>query len=163
MKKIAILAVLLAQSAFAQTNLNLAVGNKTAEFGLSHTLESEIIVGGSFSLTNSKVIEQRANAVDRGSCLHRMNSAYTPTLFALVGAKFDRLNILAKVGASYINQNICQIDNSLQTDGTFTRDTKSIYLAIGMQAIYQVSDNVGISGSFDNVNSAMLGINLKIN
>ena len=167
MKKFLILSVLLAQSAFAQmpnsTNANLSVGYKTAEIGVTHTLESEFILGGSFALTDSKMIENRTNKIDRGSYLHKMNSKYTPSAFALMGGNFDRINFIGKVGATYIDQNICKINNSMQTDGVYTKDSKVLYLACGMEIMYQVSDFVGISGSFDNVSGAMLGINFKIN
>ena len=167
MKKLIILSVLFVQSAFAQmpssTNANLSVGYKTAEFGITHTLESEIILGGSFSLTDSKNIEDKTNLVDKGSYLHRMNSKYTPSAFVLMGGNFERINFIGKVGASYVDQRLCKINDSRQTDGTFINDNKKVYLAVGMEIMYQVTEFVGISGSFDNVNSLMIGINYQIN
>jgi len=167
MKKVLLLSVLLGTSAYSQmansTNANLSIGYKTAEIGITHTLESEIILGGSISLTDSKLIEKRNNSIDRGNHLYKENSSLTPSAFILMGGNFDRVNLIGKVGATYMNQNVCSIDNSMQTDGVYTKDSKLLYLAIGMEFMYQVSDNWGISGSFDNVNSAMLGINYKIN
>lgn len=166
MKKFLILSVLLAQSAFAQeansTNANLSIGYKTAEIGITHTIESEIILGGSFALTDSKHIEDRTNKIDRGNYAHKMNSKYTPTVFALMGANFDRINFIGKVGACYIDQDIKKI-NYNHKEYVFAKDNKVLYLAVGMQIMYQVSETVGISGSFDNVSGAMLGINFKIN
>lgn len=138
-------------NSFAQSNINLSLGYKTVEIGLTKTLDSEIILGGSFSLTNSKVIEDRINSVDV-NYIHTFNSKYTPTIFGLLGAKFDRLNMIGKVGASYVDQNINTV-----------KDDKHLYLAVGIQLIYEVSNSFGISGSFDNVNSFMAGINYKIN
>jgi hypothetical protein len=167
MKKLVIVLGLLTQSAFSQmansTNANLSIGYKTAELGFTHTLESEIILGGSFAFTDSKVIEDRTNKIDRGSSLHKLNTKYSKTVFALMGGNFKNINFIGKVGANYIDQNICKIADSRQTDGNFVKDSKVLYLAVGMEIMYQISDNIGISGSFDNVNSAMIGINYKIN
>lgn len=160
MKKLILLSVLLTQTVFAQTtNINLSVGNKTVELGLTRTIESEIILGGSFALTNSKVIEDRANLIDAGSYLHKVNTNYTPSVFALMGGKFDNLSIVTKVGSSYINQDIKKINSKED----YHKDSKVLYLAVGVDVMYQISDVIGIGASFDNVNSLMLGINYKIN
>lgn len=164
---IVLLLLLLSQSVFSQvaesTNLNLSIGYKAAEIGFTNTLESEIIVGSCFSLTNSKVIQDRANKVDTGNYLHKMNNDYTPTVFVLMGANFDRFNMVGKIGACYINQNICKINDSRQKERVFIEDTKHLYLSIGVELMYQITDNFGVSGGFDNVNSLMMGINFKIN
>lgn len=161
MKKLLILSILLAQSSFAQM-ISLSLGNKTAEIGISQTLESEIILGGSFALTDSKLLESKVNLLDRGSYLHRMSSNYTPTVFALMGANFDNLNIITKIGASYINQDVCKINSSKETSGIFVRDDKKLYLAMGAMVTYQISEVFGVNCSFDNVSSIMLGINYKL-
>lgn len=167
MKKLVILSVLFAQSVFAQmpnsTNANLSIGYKTAEIGITHTLESEIILGGSFALTDSKHIEQRTNSIDRGNYSHKMNTKFTPSAFALMGGNFERINFIGKVGATYINQDVKKIDYNNKTNDFFAKDSKILYLAVGMEIMYQISETVGISGSFDNVSGGMLGINFQIN
>lgn len=161
MRKLFLLSILFSSSFFAQ-NINLSGGYKTVELGLTHTLESEILLGGSIAMTDTKVIVSRANIADVGSYLHKENTKYTPTVFGLIGGKFNRIHVLGKLGLTYLDQSICKINDSRQTDGTFIKDSRHLYVAMGFQASYYITDRFGINGGFDNVNSGTLGINFKL-
>lgn len=130
---------------FAQEKSNqiaLMVGNKSAEISITHT--DELIYGLSFSETDSKLIEKRANKYSFDD--HMLLNNYTPAIFGLIGGDFEYLSMIGKIGTCYINQSI----NSVV-------DNKKLYLAIGIAIDFKISEFIGIRGSFDNVSGAMIG------
>lgn len=164
MKLLTILSVLFTQFIFAQTiNTNISVGNKALELGVYNTSDEDFVIGGSIAISDTDVNMYRANIADIGNYLHKANSKYTPTIFTLIGGKYNKMTFTGKVGVTYLNQLLCKIQDSRQTDGVFIKDNRHLYVSIGMQAIYNITDNFGISASFDNVNAAMFGINFKLN
>lgn len=128
--------------------LNLSLGNKAAELDYTITTKSEMIWGIGGSLTDSKLVAKRANQFAQK---HYIYTDYVPAIFALGGANFDRLNIVGKIGACYIDQEV---------DGV--KDDKKYYFSIGMIINYSLNERLGISISFDNVNAGMVGLSYKL-
>lgn len=156
MKKILVGLFVLAGVNINAQDVKLSLGYKSVELGVSKTLtDSELIFGGAISLTDSEQIAKRANQFGQE---HKIYDKAIPTVFALMGAEFDRLNIIGKVGACYINR-----QDVTEYNGVTEPYNKKYFLAVGINIMYMVSDKIGISGSYDNVNSAMVGINYKIN
>lgn len=153
MKKILISLFILSVASTNAQDLKLSLGYKSIEVGATKTLESELIFGGAVSITDTHQIEKRANQFSQ---IHKIYDKAIPTTFALLGAKFNRFSMIGKVGACYINRQDVTENNVTEPYN------HKFFLAVGMQLMYMVSDRIGVSGSFDNVNSAMVGINYKI-
>lgn len=156
MKKLIILFCIFSATLNAQ-DLKLSLGYKSAEIGLSKTLQNELIFGGSLCLTDSEQIAKRANQFNQE---HKIYNKVIPSAFILMGAEFDRLNLMGKVGACYIQkQDVKETNGNVSTTTPYNN---IMFLAVGFNIMYMVSDKVGFSVSFDNVNAGMLGINYKL-
>jgi hypothetical protein len=136
--------------ATAQTKINALAGFKSLELGTTITNEeSELIYGVSASVVDSKASQDRANNNDKGKH-HEFNGDVVPTCFGLIGAKFDRLNIIGKIGGAYVSQSINN------------EPTKDLFLALGIMASLKVSNSTPLVLSYDSVNSVQLGISLSL-
>jgi hypothetical protein len=124
-------------------------GYKAAEISISYTAPNELIYGLALSGVNSKVAEKRANNNDLNN--HKFNNKYIPNIFGLIGAKFNNISIIGKLGTAYINQNINNIPES-----------QKYYFTTGIAINYKVSENIGIKTSYDNINSLLLGVTFHI-
>lgn len=132
-------------------SVHTMAGYKSAEIGYTYTdEETELIFGFSVSAVDSKLAEYRANRNDRGK-IHEFKDQFTPAMFFLVGGKFDKLSIIGKLGGSNVKQDINGI-----------KDEKYVYFAAGIIFDYQVSEKISVRGSYDSVNSAMVGVGIKI-
>lgn len=126
------------------------VGYKSFELGFNYMdEESELIYGVSASVVDSKISQDRANNNDKGK-LHEFNGKVVPAIFGTIGAKFEKLNLIGKIGGSFVNQQINK------------EPTKDLFLALGLIAEYEISDRFGIRASYDSVSSIQLGLSLKI-
>lgn len=124
-------------------------GYKTIELGYSYTTEeSESIYGFTISAVDSKTASKRANKNDKGK-IHEFKGDYVPAAFALIGAKFDDLNIIGKLGFTYVDQTINK------------EQSKDVFLAAGLIVDYKLNSNFGARASYDSVNAVMIGISLK--
>lgn len=141
-------------SAFAinaqERKLSIMAGYKAIEFGATYTDgETELIFGGAISLVSSDIVEKRANTNDKGK-IHNMTGKFVPAAFGLIGAKFDELSIIGKLGGAYVEQTI---------NGKI-EDRKFCY-AIGVILDYKLSEIVSLRVSYDNVNAPMAGIGIE--
>lgn len=127
--------------------LAIMLGNKSVEISTTYT--HPLIFGMSVSIVDSKIVEKRANNNDFNK--HNLNSDLTPSVFGLIGGEFEELSLIGKLGASYIDQSI----NGIQ-------EKQKLYFAVGIIADYKINDIIGIRVSFDNVNSAMIGITIHL-
>lgn len=138
-------------NAQSSNNAILLVGYKSVEIGYSVNDEESLNLGFSLSAVDSKLVQDRANRNDVNRHKHDFKGSLVPSVFWLVGGTFDKITLTGKVGTSYINQLI---------DGL--EDKKKIYLAVGIILSHKISDRVSISGSYDNVNSAAIGLTYKL-
>lgn len=122
-------------------------GYKSFELGFTYLDEEiELIYGVSASVVDSKLAEKRANRNDIGK-VHEFNGKAVPAVFGLIGAKFDDLSIIGKIGGAYLNQTI---------NGKL--EPQKAYLAFGLVVDYKITDTIGLRGSYDSVNSALIGV-----
>lgn len=133
----------------AQSQVSVMAGYKAIEVSGAYTAENELIFGLAISAVDSKMTQKRANTNDKGSN-HEFKSDYTPAAFALIGAKFDELSIIGKIGGAYIKQEI---------DGK--PEPQNIYLTVGVIIDYKISELTGIRVSYDAVSGPMAGISLN--
>lgn len=138
-------------SATAQEkHTSIMLGYKSIELGYTYTdEETELIFGSSISGVDANTAEKRCNRNDKGKH-HEFNGSVVFAWFLNAGAKFDRLNIIGKIGGSYVSQQI----NS--------EPTKDLFLALGLTASYSVNERYSIIGSYDSVNSVQAGIMIKL-
>lgn len=126
---------------------SIMVGNKSFEIGYTYKTEG-LNYGISVSTVDSDLVEKRANNNDISK--HDFNSSYTPAVFGLIGATFDKVTITGKLGGSYVEQEI----NS-------QKDSQNLFFAAGVNLGYQIN-KMQLQLSYDNVNSVMLGIGLNL-
>lgn len=133
-----------------ETKISAMAGYKSAELGFTYLdEESELIYGVSASIVDSKVSEKRANNNDKGK-YHEFRNDIVPALFLNIGGKFDNISLIGKIGGSYVEQKINK------------EPTKDLFLALGLCIEYEVSDTIGLRGSYDSVNSLLIGISFKL-
>lgn len=146
---IAIIFILGTESLRAQSQLSVMTGYKAIEISGAYTAENELIFGLAISAVDSKMTQKRANTNDKVSN-HEFKSDYTPAAFGLIGAKFDELSIIGKIGGAYVDQMI-----------NGKPEPKNIYLAVGVIIDYKVSELTGVRLSYDAVSGPMAGISLN--
>jgi len=140
----------IANSYAQDRKVSVMAGYKAFELSATYTdEETELIFGGSASIVDSGISEKRANTNDKGK-IHRFKGDVVPAAFALIGAKFDELNIIGKFGGAYVNQTI-----------NGKHESQNIYIAFGVAIDYEVSDQIGIRASYDSVNAVMAGLTFK--
>lgn len=146
----AILFISVALNKCQAQQMQVLVGYKSLEIGYTYTdEETELIYGVSISCVASDIAEKRANKNDKGK-LHEFNGTIVPAVYGLIGAKFDRLNIIGKIGGSYVSQSINN------------EPTKDLFLALGLMASYSVNERYSLIGSYDSVSSVQMGVSFKI-
>lgn len=130
--------------------IHALAGYKSLEIGYTYTdEETELIYGVSVSGVDANTAERRANINDKG-VIHEFNGSVIFTGYGLVGAKFDRLNIVGKIGIAYVSQ---KINNE---------PTKDLFLALGLMASYSISERYSLCASYDSVNSVQAGISITL-
>lgn len=146
MKKLIILVVLLitTQAKSQEIKPYLIGGYVSAEVGVVKETEG-LNFGFSFSMTDSKFVEDRAIKYDIFNKNYEVHTKYVPAVFGLVGATFDDFTMTGKVGTAYLEQSI-----------QGKPESQKFYLAVGI-----ILDYKGFLFSFDNVNS--LGLGYKFN
>jgi hypothetical protein len=132
------------------TQASAMVGYKSIELSYAYEAESELIFGGAISATSSDMTEKRANNNDKGK-RHEFEGDVTPAVFGLIGAKFDDLYIIGKIGGSYVDQTI---------NG---EPTKDLFFALGVAIEYKISGAIGLRGSYDSVAGPMAGLTFHFN
>lgn len=149
-KSITLLTLFLGTLSINAQEVHLTAGYKAAEIGYSYVAENELIFGLSVSAVDSKLTEKRANNNDHGKT-HSFHNKYTPAAFGLIGGEFEEFSIIGKMGAAYLNQSI---------DGI--AEPQKIYFAVGIMFDYKISNVLSIKAGYDNVNSVMVGVGIKI-
>lgn len=133
-----------------EQKISAMAGYKAIEFGYSYTdEETELIYGISVAGVASDVAEKRANNNDKGKH-HEFKGDIVPAIFGTIGAKFDRLNIIGKIGGSYVEQTINK------------EPTNDVFLALGLMVDYLVNDSLGIIVGYDSVSSVLVGLSIKL-
>lgn len=133
-----------------ETKISAMAGYKSLEVGFTYLdEETELIYGVSASAVDSKVSEKRANNNDKGKH-HEFKGDVTPAMFFNIGGKFEKLSLIGKLGGSYVEQKI-------------NKDpTKDLFLAFGLIAEYEISETIALRGSYDSVNSFLIGASFKL-
>ena len=134
-----------------EKDIGLLIGYNTIDASCQYTSENELIYGFGASIVESNIAEKRANNNDKGK-IHKFNNSIVPAIWGNIGAKFDELSIIGKIGLANVNQSINNI-----------KEPKNIYLAFGIIFDYKISEKLGIRLNYDSVNSLMGGISYKIN
>lgn len=153
MKKIIIIIIaILGLKGYSQTSDNLIVllGIKSIEVGYSYNNDDFLNFGYSVSIVDSKQTQKRANNNDIYKRNHEFNGKFTPAFFGLIGASFDPITITGKLGAVYLDQRIDDI-----------QDNQKIYFAVGIILSHKLTERFSLSGTYDNVNAAGLGLTYK--
>lgn len=133
-----------------ETKISAMAGYKSFELGFTYLAEeSELIYGVSASVVDSKVSEKRANNNDKGKH-HEFKGDVTPAMFFNIGGKFEKLSLIGKLGGSYVEQKINK------------EPTKDLFLDFGLIAEYEISETISLRGSYDSVNSFLIGASLKL-
>lgn len=122
-------------------------GYKALEVAATYTHEeTELVFGLSIVAVDSEMIEKRANNNDKGG-RHIINSEYTPGAFGLIGAKFDDLSIIGKIGGAYIKQDI-----------NGKPEPQNIYMTFGIIFDLKVSNSTGLRVSYDGISGPLGGV-----
>ena len=133
----------------AQSQVDVMAGYKAVE--VNYFLRTESLnYGLGVSLVDSGLVEKRANNNDIFYD-HKFTQSYTPAVFALVGGQFEEISIVGKLGSAYVEQQINGVP-----------DSKHLFLAVGIEIGYDLSERFGVKGSFDNVNSLMAGLIIRL-
>lgn len=133
-----------------ETKISAMAGYKSFEVGFTYLdEESELIYGVSASVVDSKVSEKRANNNDKGKH-HEFKGDVTPAMFFTIGGKFEKLSLIGKLGGSFVEQEINK------------NPTKDLFLAFGLIAEYEISETIALRGSYDSVNSFLIGASFKL-
>lgn len=133
-----------------ETKISAMAGYKSAELGFIYLdEESELIYGISASVIDAKFSESIANFHDTSK--HDFKGDVVPAVHGLIGAKFDRLSFIGKIGGAHINQNI-----------NGKKEPQNIYLSYGLMVGYEFDNGLSFVGSIDAVNAVMAGIQFKI-
>ena len=141
MKKLILL--LLITTATQAQSISALVGYKAAE--VNFKIEKELIYGIGLSITDANLVAKRANKNDGARNIHKANTNIMPSLFFLIGANFDEITIVGKLGGAYFNQSINGKDES-----------QKFYRSVGVQLGYN-----NILASYDSSNSIMIGYNFN--
>jgi len=149
MKKLILVLFLLPMLSFAQNQVDALVGYKAVEVNFSVRTET-LNYGIGVSAVDAQLAEKRANDNDM-FYNHRFTQSYVPAVFGLLGGQFDEFQMVGKIGTAYVKQNIND-----------KKDDKHFFFAVGVEFGYDINDTIGIKASFDNVNSFMGGLIVKI-
>lgn len=133
-----------------ETKISAMAGYKSAELGFTYLdEESELIYGVSASVIDSKFSESIANFHDTSK--HDFKGDVVTAIHGLIGAKFDRLSFIGKIGWAHINQTI-----------NGKKEPQNIYLSYGLMVGYEFDNGLSFVGSIDAVNAVMCGVQFKL-
>lgn len=133
-----------------ETKISAMAGYKSLEVGFTYLdEETELIYGVSASVIDAKFSESIANFHDTSE--HNFKGDVVPGMHFLVGAKFDRLSFIGKLGGANINQTI-----------NGKAEPQNIYLSYGLMVGYEFDNGLSFVGSIDAVNALMFGIQFKL-
>lgn len=141
MKKLLFIA-LLSTVSYAQS-ISTFAGYKSAE--VNFKIERDLIYGIGISVADANQVAKRATNNDHPN-IHTANTKLMPSVFFLIGAQFDKVCIVGKLGAAYFEQKI-----------NGKNEPQNIYRSVGVQIAYK-----NIMLSYDSSNSLMLGYNFKL-
>ncbi|URM37167.1 hypothetical protein [Flavobacterium anhuiense] len=132
-----------------EKQFSILAGYKSLEGGFTYTdEESELIYGIAASLMDSKTSEKIANFHDTSK--HNFKGDVVPAAFGLIGAKFDKVKLIGKIGFAYLEQEINNIP-----------DHQKFYFAFGLAYSYEFDNEISVIGSLDSVNAVMAGASFK--
>lgn len=133
-----------------ETKISAMAGYKSFEVGFTYLdEESELIYGVSASVIDAKFSQDIANFHD--TIEHNFKGDVVPAVHSLIGAKFDRLSFIGKIGGAHINQTI-----------NGKEEPQNIYLSYGLMVGYEFENGLSFIGSIDAVNAVMAGIQFKL-
>lgn len=133
-----------------ETKISTMAGYKSFEVGFTYLdEESEIIYGVSASVIDAKFSESIANFHDTSE--HNFKGDVVPAVHGLIGAKFDRLSFIGKLGGAKITQTI-----------NGKAEPQNIYLSYGLMVGYEFENGLSFLGSIDAVNAVMCGVQFKL-
>lgn len=133
-----------------ETKISAMAGYKSAELGFTYLdEESELIYGISGSVIDAKFSESIANFHDTSK--HDFKGDFVPAVHTLIGARFEKLSFIGKIGGALINQHI-----------NGKKEPKNIYLSYGLMVGYEFDNGLSFVGSIDAVNAIMFGVMIKL-
>lgn len=133
-----------------ETKISAMAGYKSFEVGFTYLdEETELIYGVSASVIDAKFSESIANFHDTSQ--HNFKGDVVPAIHGLIGAKFDRLSFIGKLGGAKITQTI-----------NGKKEPQNIYLSYGLMVGYEFDNGLSFVGSIDAVNAIMCGVIIKI-
>lgn len=133
-----------------ETKISAMAGYKSFELGFTYLdEETELIYGVSASVIDAKFSESIANFHDTSE--HNFKGDVVPAVHGLIGAKFDRLSFIGKIGGACINQTI-----------NGKSEPQNIYLSYGLMVGYEFENGLSFIGSIDAVNAVMCGVSWKL-
>lgn len=133
-----------------ETKISAMAGYKSLELGFTYLdEETELIYGVSASVIDAKFSESIANFHDTSE--HNFKGDIVPAVHGLIGAKFDRLIFIGKIGVAYINQTV-----------NAKEEPQNIYLSYGLMVGYEFENGLSFIGSIDAVNAIMCGVQFKL-
>ena len=133
-----------------EKQFSVLAGFKALEMSFSYIAENELIYGIALSAVDSKLSQDIANFHDGGKT-HDFKGEIVPAAFGLIGGKFDKVKVIGKIGAGYVDQKINNVP-----------EKQKFYLAFGFAYSYEFDNGVAIIGSCDSVNAALLGVSFKM-
>lgn len=133
-----------------ETKISAMAGYKSTELGFTYLdEESELIYGISASVIDAKFSESIANFHDNSK--HDFKGDVVPAVHALIGARFEKLSFIGKIGGASINQTI-----------NGKKEPQNIYLSYGLMVGYEFDNGLSFVGSIDAVNALMFGVQFKL-
>lgn len=133
-----------------ETKISAMAGYKSAELGFTYMdEESELIYGISASIIDANFSESIANFHDTSK--HDFKGDVVPAMHFLIGARFDNLSFIGKIGGAQINQTI-----------NGKKEPQNIYLSYGLMVGYEFDNGLSFVGSIDAVNAIMCGLMIKL-
>lgn len=133
-----------------ETKISAMAGYESLELGFTYLdEETELIYGVSASVIDAKLSESIANFHDTSK--HDFKGDVVPAVHGLIGAKFDRLSFIGKIGGAHINQTI-----------NGKSEPQNIYLSYGLMVGYEFENGLSFVGSIDAVNAIMCGVMIKL-
>lgn len=133
-----------------ETKISAMAGYKSFELGFTYLdEETELIYGVSASLIDAKFSESIANFHDTSE--HNFKGDVVPAAHFLIGARFEKLIFIGKLGGAKITQTI-----------NGKSEPQNIYLSYGLIVGYEFEKGLSFVGSIDAVNAVMCGIQFKL-
>lgn len=133
-----------------EAKISAMAGYKSFELGFTYLdEETELVYGFSASVIDAKFSESIANFHDTSE--HDFKGDIVPAVHGLIGARFERLSFIGKIGGAAINQDI-----------NGKKEPQNIYLSYGLMVGYEFDNGLSFVGSIDAVNAIMFGLMIKL-